>query len=205
MMSEIDITDNSNYSYDWDNEIVSFHVTKIQPDASPSDYDLLVVCINADSLHELALIVDKMPPVSGPVCLCISSRNRTVNSTCSFLSADDAAIIAEHLGIKSWIVIAKAGGISSVFKHFYECFKGKTVHIPENTNLIKRPSDDVFREFCRVFGPGIRSQVPGNETKVLDVLVKMWRQAPPQLKMKLKRNIRRYPFERSDELQIPIP
>lgn len=195
---------NDNSTWQWDNESVKFSMTEITPDDSPSDYDLLVVCIGTASLHELGFIVDKMPPVSGPACLCMVSRNRRANDGDSPFSADDAAMVAEHLGLKSWIVDT-GNSKATLFRGFYDCFKGKIVCIPQTTSSIERPSDDVFREFCRVFGPSIRSAVPGDEAKVLDLLVKMWRRAPPQLKMKLKRDIRRYPFAKSDELQIPIP
>jgi hypothetical protein len=64
----------------------------------------------------------------------------------------------------------------------------------------------VFAEFCRIFGPGLRNNLPGaNGAQVLRALTRMFKRAPVQLKMEIKRSLIPTSFFRSQEMLVRYP
>ena len=116
------------------------------------------------------------------------------------LSKRNVWMLSERLGA-SLVFVQNTNFPNNIVTQLIDCYEqGFCVNC--DTEQVDYPDNDVFSEFCRVFGPIIREKFVGQpEANVMRALTNMWKAAPPQLKMKLKRDIT--PVSASGELHIP--
>ena len=116
------------------------------------------------------------------------------------LTKRDAWMLSEQLGA-SLAFVKNTNFPMNIANQLIECYEqGFSVNCDADT--IDYPDNDVFYEFCRVFGPILRENIStGSEANVMKALTNMWKAAPPELKMKLKRDIT--PVSTNGELHIP--
>jgi hypothetical protein len=63
----------------------------------------------------------------------------------------------------------------------------------------------VFFEFCRLFGPGLRKGLPGAlPAEIMDALHRMFKAAPPELKIRIKKSLIPAKFFTHQDIFVPF-
>jgi hypothetical protein len=152
--------------------------------ANPASYDAIP-----------ALLGDDRAPRILVACQCDlrDAANRNV------ISARDGVRMMAAIGARAYIETSSTKGIN-VFLPFDKCgtiaklsIDLPEIHLARNAgpiDLLTVPEDRIFCEFCRLMGPALRKTVPGApEVQIVSALAAMFRRAPPEMKMEIKKSL----------------